>query len=125
MLFEIALLMIMCISVSVSANSTLQDCTGVWQLQEEPISTLTISERPDGRLQIEAFFYRIWNMEGLATVSGDGKMAVFQSTEGIGELGILDYNGDTISFRVIVPPESAGDFIYDFLMDHPFVYKRG
>lgn len=29
-------------------------------------------------------------MEGFAIVSGDGKMAVFQSTEGIGELGILE-----------------------------------
>ena len=103
--------------------SDLSDFTGTWLLDEEPISTLEISDLGNGKLYVDAFYYRIWSMEGTALVSGDGKMAVFQSDSAIGELGILELDGDSIIFRVIVPPEDSG-FIQEFLMDHPFVYHR-
>jgi len=104
--------------------SDLSGCTGTWLLDEEPVSTLEISDLGNGKLYVEAFYYRIWSMEGTASVTGDGKMAVFQATDETNELGILELEGDSIIFRVIVSPENEGSSIQDFLMDHPFVYHR-
>ena len=110
------------ISSAAYAAETLQECNGTWILDEEPQSTLVISEMASGRLSVDAAFYRMFRLEGHATVSGDGKMAIFQGDTDT--MGILSCEGNSLVFRVIEPPEAVGSTSYEFFMDHPFIYHR-
>ena len=99
-----------------------QGFAGKWVLDKEEESYINITERTDGSLSVEFFLYRIYSMDGSGYVSADGKRAIFD-TPAHDIMGVMDLDGDSLVFRIVLPPNSAADgMVYD--LTETYVYHK-
>ena len=112
------------IPVSSVYAGNLQGFVGKWVLDEEEESYIDISEGNDGYLFVEYFLYRIYGVEGTARVSGDGKRAIFIAFPPSDEMGVLELEGDSLIFRMILSTDDTRGYLSDTLTKQPFVYHR-
>lgn len=112
-------------NAAVSAKYTFDDIAGIWQLENDGVSTLNITEQTDNGFKFDLAFFRIVGLNGQAYLMNDGHTLVFDSGR-TGITGYIEVSKDKLLVHTFCEPTWSGKEKYGGeIMDKQFTFIRG
>lgn len=90
---------------------------GDWELEDDGLSSLRLSDYSDGRFHFYAGFFRLVGFEGDAQLINRDGIALFSSSDGSGFQGWLELGKDFVTLHAYHSPDEYGNACFDGLFD--------